>query len=162
MWRRLVRRAMLQETQQQTEQNFQQALDDVLQALEQADTSLQWSVSDTQQDVQQLQQDLTALADSLQDTQGALKRQEAHSGVTDAVGLWAVTFDTAFDEAPHVTVELVNPDENTTFRMTALTAAGFSVHVFRRTVLNILGLQVPSFAIQNVAAQACSAVALQR
>lgn len=112
--------------------------------------------------VQTLQQLLQTLQSALEDLQQSLKRQESHTGTTNVAGLWAVTFVPPFDELPHVTVELVSPDEHTGFRVTTVTAAGFTVHVYRRTVTNILGLQVPNFMVQNVAGQACTAAAFQR
>lgn len=103
-----------------------------------------------------------AIDESVDEALQTIKRQESYSGNSDAAGIWAVVYDPPFAESPYVSVELVNPDEHTSFRIIATTAAGFSVHVFRRTVINILGLQVPSFTIANAAGQACTAVAFQR
>lgn len=110
-----------------------------------------------------LEETAQTLQQSFEDALGqAIKRQESFEGVTDAAGVWTVLFVTPFTAVPHLTAELVNPDVNTSFRVTALTVTGFSLHVFRRTVINVLGFQLPSFVVQNVAGQSCTAVAIQR
>lgn len=85
-------------------------------------------------------------------------KHRIYSAATDAAGLWSALFDPPFAVAPHVAVTLIGADENTQFRLALANASGFTVHVFRRTVINVLGLQVPSFAVENVAGQICEAL----
>lgn len=113
--------------------------------------------------VTQAKQELQASIDGLEQAlQQSIRRQEYYNGVTDASGVWSVTFPTPFADAPHVNAEIVNPDNQTAFRFLAITSLGFSLHVYRRTSVNVLGLQVPNFTVANVAGQACTAVAFQR
>lgn len=112
-----------------------------------------------QETKQELQDNIDELEQALQQS---IKRQDFYTGVTDASGLWSVTFLTPFPNVPHVNAEIVNPDDQTAFRFLSITAVGFSMHVYRRTSVNVLGLQVPNFTVVNVVGQACTAAAFQR
>lgn len=86
---------------------------------------------------------------------GLPNRIENYTGVTDAAGLYTVTFAAAFANIPSVQPVLVGNDTDTVFRLVSRSKTGFQVHAYKRSSLTVLTLQVLSYGITNVAAVTC-------
>lgn len=79
------------------------------------------------------------------------KRIETYAGVTDANGLYTVTYPTAFPAVPNV--QPGPPSDSTqSWVLVSSTASGFSVRLVQRSVLTVLSLQVLAGVVSNVAA----------
>jgi hypothetical protein len=64
------------------------------------------------------------------------KRQEAYSGVTNALGNYTVTFASSFSVAPNIQVNPVSVSSNIYIR-TTVSATGFTVNAFARGILTV-------------------------
>lgn len=79
------------------------------------------------------------------------KRIESYVGVTDANGLFTVTYPTAFSAVP--SVQPGPPSDSTqSWVLVTSTTTGFSVRLVQRSVLTVLSLQVLAGVVSNVAA----------
>lgn len=79
------------------------------------------------------------------DAQGRVtagKRQEAYSGTTNASGIYAVTFATAYSVAPNIQINPISGSNKET-QVTTVTTTGFSIYCQLRA--DVLGL-VPSYS----------------
>lgn len=75
------------------------------------------------------------------DAQGRVvsgKRQETYSGTTDASGNYTVTFPVAFPVAPNIQAQLIGGTDLTFFRVSSVTATGFTVYAFGRSSVTSL------------------------
>lgn len=71
-----------------------------------------------------------------------VKRQELFSGSTNASGVYTGTF-TAFSSAPNIQANIVNQSATNQFlRITAISTTGFTINVFQRNSVNLLGVDV--------------------
>lgn len=73
------------------------------------------------------------------------KRMEHYSGSTDSSGNYTVTFASSFVSAPEVIPNIVSSNPRDVVMITAISTAGFTVNVQRRS--DTLGL-LPSYANQ--------------
>lgn len=81
----------------------------------------------------------------------AAKRIDSYVGVTDANGLFTVTYSTAFPAVP--SVQPGPPSASTqSWILVSSTTTGFSVRLVQREVLTVLSLQVLAGLVTNVAA----------
>ena len=79
------------------------------------------------------------------------KRQETYSGTSDSSGVYTVTFGTAFSVAPNIQAGLVNQSSTDHFiRVSSVSATGFTVNVFSRTPVTLLGISLLPGTIANV------------
>ena len=80
------------------------------------------------------------------------KRIEQYSGTTNASGAYTVTFPVAFSAAPVVQPSIPNQSAtNVFFRVTSVSTTGFTVNVFQRSSVNLLGIDVLLSSTTNVA-----------
>lgn len=73
-----------------------------------------------------------------------VKRQEKFSGTTDASGNYTVSFSPAFAATPDIQPTIIGGGNNDIYKITSVTASGFTVNVVRRT--DVVGL-LPSFPV---------------
>lgn len=79
------------------------------------------------------------------------KRQETYSGTTDASGNYTVTFSTAYSTTPNVQASITNQSSGNQFiRVSNVTTTGFTINVFQRNAVTLLGLEVLLAATANV------------
>lgn len=79
----------------------------------------------------------------------------SYSGVTDAGGLYSVTYPTPFaaGKTPTVIPSMVGAPNTQSVRVTASSETGFTVMVEARTVTTVLSIQVLSSAATPVSGQ---------
>jgi hypothetical protein len=78
-------------------------------------------------------------------------RTLAYNGVTDAAGNYVVTYATPFVVKPNIIPTLTPPTDNgIDFRISAESNTGFTVNVFQRSGLTVLGITLLSFATTPV------------
>lgn len=82
-----------------------------------------------------------------------MRRSERYSGVSDVSGNWTVVYPSPFIATPDAQPVLLNPTVDMNFRLTAQSATGFTVNVFQRSSLTVLGLNLLSFATVPVVGQ---------
>ena len=81
----------------------------------------------------------------------AAKRIDSYVGVTDANGLFTVTYPTAFPAVP--SVQPGPPADSTqSWILVSSTTTGFSVRLVQRAVLTVVSVQVLAGVVTNVAA----------
>lgn len=78
-----------------------------------------------------------------------VKRTETYTGSTDANGLIAVTYPTAFATVPNVQPG-PPPSSDMSWVLVSSTATGFSIRLVQRAVLTVLALQVLAGTVTNV------------
>lgn len=82
---------------------------------------------------------------------GNVKREENFIGVTDSNGLYTVVFSIPFSETPLVHSTIKNQSILTQgIRVVSVTTNGFSVHVYQRNSINLLGSDLLLAGITNV------------
>jgi len=65
------------------------------------------------------------------------------SGVTDATGTYAFTFQNPYTVAPNVQASITNQaNANQSIRVTSVTASGYTINVYQRNVVTLLGVEV--------------------
>lgn len=104
---------------------------------------------------------LQAALDSKQNSTVS-RRQEVYSGVTDAAGLYSVTFANPFTAAPNLQVQLIGATHNHSFRVVSVTATGFTIAVGIRAGLTVLGLTVLGFSVDATAGIAVDVIATSK
>lgn len=71
----------------------------------------------------------------------AQKRSAVYSGLTDPAGDFTIAYETPFSAPPHVAPQIIpQSNANRSCRVTASTAAGFTVRVEERASLSVLGV----------------------
>lgn len=79
------------------------------------------------------------------------KRLELYSGTTNASGVYTVTFSSAFGAAPNIQASMTNQSAvNQYLRISAVSTTGFTINVFSRSTLTVLGIDLLSSAVTNV------------
>lgn len=79
------------------------------------------------------------------------KRQEIYSGTTNSSGNYTVTFSSSFGVAPNIQSNITNQSaSNQTIRVTSVSTTGFTINVFSRATLTVLGVDLLSSAVTNV------------
>ncbi len=74
-----------------------------------------------------------------------------YSGVTNASGLYTVVFPQAYSVAPSINPSIVNQLLTNQFiRVVSVTTTGFTIHVFSRNSINLLGSDVLLSSVLNV------------
>jgi hypothetical protein len=73
----------------------------------------------------------------------AVKRQETYSGVSNASGIFSVTFPTVYAAAPNIQAQLIGGTDTQSLTSVLASATGFTVTVRNRT--DLLGL-LPSYS----------------
>lgn len=84
----------------------------------------------------------------------SIRRIERYAGVSDGSGNYTIVYPNSFPMVPDIQPVLDNPNTQTNFRVTARTMTGFTVNVFERTGLTVLGITLLSFATTPVVGQA--------
>lgn len=65
------------------------------------------------------------------------------SGVTDVNGAYSVVFQNPYGSAPNVQASITNQaNANQSIRVTSVTASGFTINVYQRNVVTLLGVEV--------------------
>lgn len=82
----------------------------------------------------------------------ATKRQETYSGTTNASGNYTITFGTAFSTAPNIQASITNQGVNTNqfIKVVSVSTTGFTINVFQRSAVTLLGIEVLLAATTNV------------
>jgi hypothetical protein len=74
-----------------------------------------------------------------------------YSGTSNASGVYTVTFAQAYSVAPNIQANIVNQSATNQFiRITSISTTGFTVNVFQRNSINLLGTDVLLFSTANV------------
>lgn len=76
------------------------------------------------------------------------KRQEVYSGVTNASGVYTVSFGTTYSVSPNIQASIINATDTQNIRITSVTTTGFTVLVRNR--VDVVGL-LPTWANVNAA-----------
>lgn len=88
------------------------------------------------------------------DTKGRVtagKRLLAYRGTTDASGNYTVTFSTAFSSSPNIQASINNQSNTSQFiRVSNVTTTGFTINVYQRSAVTLLGIEVLLAATTNV------------
>lgn len=74
------------------------------------------------------------------------KLQETFSGATDSLGIYTVTFGTAYSVAPNIQANIIGGSNTNLLKITSITTTGFTVTVVNR--VDQVG-QLPSYAVVN-------------
>lgn len=96
----------------------------------------------------------------LRGPRGITKRIEPYSGVTDASGLFTVTYATPFAAIPSVQPEPPSA-ANYTWVKVSSTVNGFSLRMIQRASLNVLGVDLLASAFTNVAGAAAKVLVVE-
>ena len=65
------------------------------------------------------------------------------SGVTDATGTYSFTFQNPYPSPPNVQASITNQaSPNQSIRVTSVTASGYTINVYQRNVVTLLGAEV--------------------
>ncbi len=88
------------------------------------------------------------------------KRIEAYAGVTDANGLYTVTYSVAFSAAPNVQPEPPTVANYTWIKVTS-TTTGFSLRLIQRASLTVLGLELLAAQFTNVVGAAAKVLVVE-
>lgn len=94
---------------------------------------------------------------------GISKRIELFQGTTNGSGDYSVIFIPAYAVAPHVNPEILpQTDQTLMVRVSAVSTNGCTIHVERREVVTILGINVPGVTFQPVSGISVSAEVTER
>jgi hypothetical protein len=91
---------------------------------------------------------------------GITKRIEPYIGVTDASGLYTVTYPTPFAVIPNVQPEPPTIANYTWIKVTS-TTTGFSLRLIQRASLTVLGLELLAAQFTNVAGAAARVLVVE-
>lgn len=81
---------------------------------------------------------------------GSISREEHYSGTTDASGLYTVAYAQSFSTVPVVTASIRAGLSTQQHRISASSTTGFTIHVYQRDSVNILGSDVLLSSTANV------------
>jgi len=91
------------------------------------------------------------------------KRQELYSGTTNAAGTYTVVFGTPYSVAPNIQANIVNQSNvNQSIRITNISTTGFTVNVYQRNSVNLLGIEVLLAATVNVTGAAVDVIVTEK
>lgn len=92
-----------------------------------------------------------------------LKRIESYSGSTDGSGTYTVTFSTSYTVAPNVQASIPNQSATNQFvRVSSVSATGFTINVFARNSINLLGTDVLLFTTTNVSSATVDVLVVEK
>lgn len=92
-----------------------------------------------------------------------LKRIESYSGSTDGSGAYTVTFSTSYTVAPNVQASIPNQSATNQFvRVSSVSATGFTINVFARNSINLLGTDVLLFTTTNVSSATVDVLVVEK
>lgn len=91
-----------------------------------------------------------------------VRRMETFSGVTNASGLFTVTYSTPYSVIPDVQPQLTSGTPSQVARITANSVNGFTVTVTNRASVNLLGIDVLLAATVVVASAPVSVLVMAR
>ncbi len=78
------------------------------------------------------------------------KKQETYSGTTNASGVYTVVFGVAYSLAPNIQANIINQSSTNQFlRVSSVSTTGFTINVFQRNSVNLLGIDVLLSATAN-------------
>lgn len=96
-------------------------------------------------------------------TPPSMNRQERYSGTTDASGNYTVTFATSYPVAPNIQASISNQSTtNQTIRVSSVTTTGFTVNVYQRSAVTLLGIEVLLAATTNVSGATVDVLVTQK
>jgi len=91
------------------------------------------------------------------------KRQETYSGTSDSSGAYTVTFANSFVVAPAVNPSLPNQSNTDHFyRITSVSTTGFTINVYSRTPVTVLGISLLPGNIANVVGDAIDVLVTEK
>jgi len=80
-----------------------------------------------------------------------IKRQETYSGTSNSSGVYTVTFSTSFSVAPNIQANIINQSSTDQFlRITNVSATGFTINIFERAPVTLLGISLLPGNVNNV------------
>lgn len=80
-----------------------------------------------------------------------IKTPVTYSGVTNASGVYTVTFPVAYATPPNIQASITNQTNvNQAIRVTSVSATGFTVNVFQRNAVTLLATEVLLATVVNV------------
>lgn len=92
-----------------------------------------------------------------------LKRIESYSGSTDGSGAYTVTFSTSYTVAPNVQASIPNQSATNQFvRVSSVSTTGFTINVFARNSINLLGTDVLLFTTTNVSSATVDVLVVEK
>lgn len=93
----------------------------------------------------------TLFSGSYVDLTSKPKIPSTYSGTTNSSGVYTVTFSEAYSVAPNIQANIVNQSNTNQFiRVTSISTTGFTINVFQRNSINLLGTDVLLFSTANV------------
>lgn len=96
-------------------------------------------------------------------TPATAKRIVTYSGTSDANGAYSATFSPAFSVAPNIQANITNQSATNQFlRVTSVTTTGFTVNVFQRASLTVLGLELIAASVTNVSGAAIDVLVVEK
>jgi len=93
-------------------------------------------------------------------TNGISKRIEAYTGITDANGLYTITYATPFLVVPNAQPEPPAVANYTWVKVTS-TTTGFSLRMIQRASLTVLGLELLAAQFTNVVGAAARVLVVE-
>lgn len=81
----------------------------------------------------------------------AMKIPVVYSGTTNASGIYAVTFATAYSVAPNIQANVIGQGTEVQSRIVSCTTTGFSVHVYQRVAVLTLALSTATTNVSGAA-----------
>ena len=85
---------------------------------------------------------------------------DKYEGTSNGSGLFTVTFSVAKPSIPHLIVNLPGAAANVDFTITSVSTTGFTILVFSRASLTVLGINLLSFATTVVSGQSVKVTCL--
>lgn len=91
------------------------------------------------------------------------KKVIPYSGTTDASGNYTVTFSPSFSVAPNIQASINNQSSTNQFiRVSSVSTTGFTINVFQRSAVTLLGIEVLLAATTNVSGAAVDVLVTEK
>lgn len=80
-----------------------------------------------------------------------MSKTTAYSGTTNSSGVYTVTFASPYPVAPNIQANVVNQSSTDQFlRITSVSTTGFTINVFQRSPVTLLGISLLPGSVTNV------------
>lgn len=100
-----------------------------------------------------------ALKDYITNNSGTPNRVEVYSGNTDGSGNYSITFTDSFTVVPGISTSVINNSTTNRFiRVTSISRTAFTVNVYQRNSITILGAEVLLSATSTVSGASVNVV----
>lgn len=100
------------------------------------------------------------------DTKGRIlsgKRSEIFSGTSNSSGIYTVTFGTSYSVAPNIQASITNQSSTDQFiRISSISTTGFTINVFQRSPVTILGISLLPGSVTNVNGASIDVVVIEK